>query len=433
MMDEAMKSKRIKILETVLRRMATLVVKKYQPIIVGITGSVGKSSAKEAIALVLGSKFSVRKNEENYNNEIGLPLTVIGAKSGKRSAIGWLAVVWKWLRLMVRRQSYPEVFVLEMGIDRPGDMEYLLSFLPLRVGVMTNVSSSHLEFFGRVENIAKEKGKLIRSLSRDGTAILCLDNPLVAQFTEKTKAKVLTYGMKNPSAMVQAGHFRINDRMEAGSGFKLSYEGTTLPVRLPHVVAEHHVEAVLAAVAAGLAFKMNLVEIAAAIQDFQSLPGRMRVIPGIRASVLLDDTYNASPASLSAALKTLSLLTATRRMAVLGDMLELGNESETSHKAVAKQLEENQVNMAYFVGERMLAAYESLKNPSVKKMWFEDPMSAAEAVRVEAKEGDAILVKGSQGMRMEKVSEALLAHPENADTLLCRQSEDWKKKPFVKI
>jgi UDP-N-acetylmuramyl pentapeptide synthase len=428
-----MKSKKLRTLEKVLRWMAVAVLKKHKPVVVGITGSVGKSSTKEAVALVLGSKFSVRKNEENYNNEIGIPLTIIGARSGKRSLLKWMGVAWRWIETVLFSRKYPEILVLELGIDRPGDMDYLLDFLPVQVGVLTNVSISHLEFFKKVEQIAKEKGKLIRRLPKDGTAVLCADDSLVMKLQERTKANVLTYGIREEKSAVRAEHavFSGNAGRFEGCGFKLAYGGITLPVRLPHVVAEHHIPAVLAAASVGLAFKMHLVDIASAAQEFRPRLGRMQPLAGLKDSLLIDDTYNASPASLEAALKTLDIFSEGRRVVVLGDMLELGPEEERSHRAVAKWLKDRKVGVACFVGRRMLSAYEALEDASVERHWFEDPVSAGEKMREAVRKGDVVLVKGSQGMRMEKVSEMLLAHPEDAPELLCRQSEDWKKKPFA--
>lgn len=426
-----MKPKRRKFLETVLRLMASAVLKKYKPIIVGITGSVGKSSTKEAVALVLKSKFSVRTNAENYNNEIGIPLTIIGAKSGKRSLLGWAVVLWRWLWLMLWRVSYPEILVLEMAIDRPGDMTYLLSFIPVKIGVLTDVSGSHLEYFKKVERIAKEKGKLITTLPKDGTAVLCVDNPLVATFLHKTKAKVISYGRVSEEAVVRAEHITLGERgADGGLIFKLVYQGKSLPVRLPKSVADHHVPAVLAALSVGLAFKLSLVDMVASVRDFHSLPGRMNVLSGIKRTTVIDDTYNASPVSLQAALKTLSLIPGSKKIAVLGDMLELGDNETEVHRSIAHWIKECGVDAAYLVGRRMLVVYEALPDKE-KKYWFDNPTSAGAAVCETLEEGDIVLVKGSQGMRMEKAVELLLSHPEDTSKLLCRQSPDWKKKPFV--
>ncbi|HDZ85746.1 MAG TPA: hypothetical protein ENH35_04360, partial [Candidatus Moranbacteria bacterium] len=154
------KTKRLQFLEAMLRWMSTVVIKKYRPDIVGISGSVGKTSTKEAVFTVLSSKFRVRKNLKNYNNEIGIPLTIIGAETGGRSILKWLVVFLKWLGIIILPYKYPEILVLEMGVDHPGDMKYLTSFIPIKVGILTNISPSHLEFFRDIDHIAGEKGKL---------------------------------------------------------------------------------------------------------------------------------------------------------------------------------------------------------------------------------------------------------------------------------
>ena len=153
-----------KLLQQILRFMVRVVLKKYQPLIVGITGSVGKSSTKEAVALVLGVSYTVRKAEGNYNNEIGIPLTIIGAAAGGSSWLRWMAVFGKWVYIIVFPVRYPEVLVLEMGIDRPGDMAFLLEFVPVKIGIVTHISSSHMAYFGTLANIAREKGRLIAAL-----------------------------------------------------------------------------------------------------------------------------------------------------------------------------------------------------------------------------------------------------------------------------
>jgi UDP-N-acetylmuramoyl-tripeptide--D-alanyl-D-alanine ligase len=430
-----MKEKKLKLLEMVLRFMAIAVLKRHKPIIVGVTGSVGKSSAKEAIAIVLGSKFDVRKNEENYNNEIGIPLTIIGAQSGKRSFSGWMKVVFTWIGVVFFSVKYPRVLVLEIGIDRPGDMNYLLNFLPIQIGVMTNVSSSHLEFFHTVGQIAREKGLLIRRLPESGTAVLCADDERIMRFSSKTKAKTITFGFDEKASM-RAEHMSCSTDADHFDGyhFKLSFDGKTIPVHIPFVVAQHHIQAVLAGMAVGMAFKLNPIEMVASVRSFHSLPGRMRILEGINQSWIIDDTYNASPVSLQAALTTLQSFQNGYRIAVLGDMLELGIESENAHKKVAEWVSDYNIELVIFTGNRMLAAYEELMRTGFSKehcFWFDNPFDAAKAVKNHMTAKSIILVKGSQGMRMEKVSEALLAHPKQMGALLCRQSDDWKRKPFT--
>ncbi|MCX6765848.1 MAG: UDP-N-acetylmuramoyl-tripeptide--D-alanyl-D-alanine ligase [Candidatus Moranbacteria bacterium] len=431
-----MKSKKIQMLEMILRWMAIAVLKKYKPLVIGITGSVGKTSAKEAVFLVLSSKFRVRKNEKNYNNEIGIPLTVIGSESGGRSLWGWVKVTARWTEAVVFPFRYPEVLVLEMGVDRPGDMKYLASFIPLKIGVVTSISSSHLEFFKNVDQIAKEKGKILEGLGEDGVAILNADDEKIFSMKDETRARVITFGFEE-KADLRASHVTYvqGEKEPEGIAFKLNYEGKFIPVRLPHVLASHQIGAVLAGAAAGIALKINLVDIAEALEQFSAPPGRMKLIKGIKDSLVIDDTYNASPASAVAALTALENLRALRKIAVLGDMLELGKEMEKGHRQVARKVFEINADLFFAVGERMKLAMNELETLgySPERMhYFESPQEASRILKEFIKKGDLVLVKGSQSMRMEKIVEGLMAEPDSASKLLCRQSAEWRNRPFAK-
>ena len=415
--------------------MAQTVLMKYQPRIVGITGSVGKSSTKEAIALVLEPHFRVRKNEGNYNNEIGIPLTILGCKSGGRSLTAWLGVLGSWLRLLLLPGEYPEILILEMGIDRKGDMDYLLSFVPVSIGVATHVSGSHLAQFGTLANVAKEKRKLIKHLPITGYAILNADNEWTRKMEEVTDAEVITYGfVDNADIRVDNLLFHGDASRVEGFSFKLNYKGKSVPMRLPVLLAKHLIPSVLAAVGVGVALKLNLVEIARSLESFKSLPGRMHMFLGINNSRIIDDTYNASPASMRAAIDTLSHIQAPRKGVILGDMLELGEKSDEEHASFVTDIRQANVSFVILVGQHMQALYQALKqgsNAPQQVMWFPDPMSASDYASEVVRSGDVTLVKGSQGVRMEMIVLRLLAQPELAPTLLCRQSEVWKKIPFT--
>ena len=415
--------------------MARTLLRKYRPLIVGVTGSVGKSSTKEAIGLILAQKYSVRAAEGNYNNEIGIPLTVLGSKSGGRSPFRWAWVGMHWFGYVLFPFRYPEVLVLEMGVDRPGDMEYLLSIVSIDNGVFTQVSESHIEYFGSLHNIAKEKGKLIASLPVSGFAILNADDTRVSRFREKTKAKVLTFGF-GEEADIRAEHIAVEPeaRLAKGLSFKMDYHGKSLPIRLPKVIARHQVPAALAAAAVGIALRVNPVQIVDALVAFGPLPGRMRLVPGTRGSILLDDTYNASPASTMAALAVLGELRANRKLAILGDMLEIGEESVKRHRELAESVAFSGAELVILVGHRMKHLFDELIGRGFSRQylfWFERSSEAALFAENVARDGDLILVKGSQGMRMERVSEKLLFDPVEAPYFLCRQSPEWEAKPFV--
>jgi len=431
-----MKPKKLIYLEKTLRFMAKAVLWKYKPKIVGITGSVGKTSSKEAIFIALSSKFKVRKNEKNYNNEIGIPLTIIGSESGNRSAFKWIKVFLKWLGVILFPISYPEILVLEMGVDRPGDMEYLLSFIRPTVGVVTNISGTHLEFFKSVDHILKEKGKIITGLPEDGLAVLNADDEKILAFRDKTKAPISLFGIED-NAELKASDLSFNSSNfePQGISFKLNYEGKTVPIRLPFILAPHLIYAALSAVSVGIFFKINVIDVVKSLEQFASPQGRMKLVKGSGGSFIIDDTYNSSPASALAALDAVGNFRAIRKIIAFGDMLELGENSESGHEEVLASAFRNGVSLFFLSGDRMKKAAEKLEAEgkiSAKVFFFDSPESLGMELRKILREGDLVLVKGSQGARMEKTVREMMANPEEAESFLCRQSKDWQKKPYSK-
>lgn len=442
------KSKKLLYLEKALKITSALVLKKYRPRIIGITGSVGKTSTKEAVFSVLASHFRVRKSEKNYNNEIGLPLTIIGAESGGNSIFGWMLVFLKWFSIMIFPVKYPEILILEMGADRPGDLKYLTSFIHLEIAVITDVSDSHLEFFKSIENVAKEKWTLARNLKEKGLAVLNADNSHIRKMKNQLKSRILTFGFSEESD-VKATDIGFNyvseenglpvslgNKKIKGLSFKLNYKGTIIPVRLNNILSKHNVYAALAGICVGIEMGINLVEIGTALENFCLPFGRMNLIRGIKNSFIIDDTYNSSPVSSEAALEVFGGIEAGRKIAVLGDMLEIGINTETGHRSVAKKFLEIKGDIFFAVGDRMkFAADELLKRGfnSENLHVFENPMDAGRKLQEIMRAGDLILVKGSQGMRMEKVVEEVMADPNKSGMYLCRQSRTWKEKPWKKV
>lgn len=431
-----MKPKKIIYLEKILRFMAKAILWKYKPKIVGITGSVGKTSTKEAIFVALSSGFKVRKNEKNYNNEIGIPLTIIGAESGDGSFLKWLGVFLKWLAVFIFPVNYPEILVLEMGVDRPGDMEYLLTFIHPTVGIITNVSGTHLEFFKSIEQILKEKGKLVVNLPEDGLAILNADDERVFAFKDKLKVPISLFGIGD-DAQLRASDLNFNSSNfePQGISFKLNYEGKTIPIRLPFILAPHLVYAALCAISTGIFFKINVIDIAKSMEQFVSPQGRMNLIKGFRRSFIIDDTYNSSPESALAGLNTVKNIKALRKIIAFGDMLELGGDSEKGHEEVLMRAFQDGINLFFLSGDRIKKAAEKLEAEgkiSVKVFFFDDPEGLGKELQKILREGDLVLAKGSQGARMEKAVKEIMENPEEAESLLCRQSKNWQKKPYLR-
>jgi len=427
-----------KILQFKLKFWSRLILNKYQPVIIGITGSIGKTSAKEAIYEVLRDKLRVRTSFKNYNNEIGLPLTIIGRESPGRNLFGWASVFLIAFKLcLFKDKKYPQVLILEMGVDRPGDMDYLTNITPVDVGVVTAVSYSHLEYFGSILNIKKEKQVLIEKLDAKGLAILNFDNEYTKEMVSVSKARTLTYGLK-AGANLQAQDIVYNFTKEgydlSGINFKLNYNGSIVPVTMKNVMAETALYAALAAAAVAIYFDFNLVEVAQALKEFGLPKGRMNLLPGIKHTFIIDDTYNSSPEAALAAIDTLQRVkidTTAEKYAVMGDMLEIGSYTEEGHQVVGKKIAENGINHLIAVGERARGFIRGAKEAGMEDdyiFYFDKPEEAGKFLQNRVKAGDVLLIKGSQGARMEKVVKELMVEPERAKELIVRQEKEWENK-----
>jgi len=424
------------ILQYFLRILSRKIIKKYKPDVVGITGSAGKTSAKEAIATVLASRFNVRKSSKNYNNEFGVPLTIIGfSKSPASSFFGWFSVLLSAFKVLcVRDKDYPDMLVLEMGADKPGDIQYLIEIAPCKVGVLTFVSHAHTEFFKTIKKIAQEKRIIISHLKRDGFAVMNLDNEMVMQQIKTTKAEVVTYGFRE-GAELQATDLNIiqddNDHWPAGINFKVIFKGNIVPVFLPGSITKPLVYAALAGLSVGTVFGVNLVEGAHALRDLQPLPGHLTLIPGIKNTLILDDTYNSSPDPSKAALEALNgidIKSDSKKIVAFSDMLELGAETEASHREIGFKVAEAGVDFLVTVGEAAKhiasAALEAGLDEN-KIVKFGDSVTAGKFIQEKLTEGDVVLVKGSQSMRMERIVKEIMADPLKAKDLLVRQETEW--------
>lgn len=447
------------ILQKILAVLARATIRKYNPVVIGITGSVGKTSTRQAIFTVLKKKFSVRTAEKNYNNEIGFPLTILGMPHCGRNILKWF---WEFIFVILRlmnliRKEYPKILVLEYGIDRPGDMDYLLSIAKPRIGVLTAIGEIpvHVEFFKNPEDLRKEKYKLIEALPKDGWAILNHDDPSVYDAKKSSKAQVITFGTEK-HADVRIVNFKLSSSKDeklgdipSGIVFKIEHEGDVVPFRLHNTFGFPQAYAAAAAAAVGVALNkilteagevlrgINLVEISEALHTLVPPVGRLRLLKGIKNSWILDDTYNAAPESMRAALATLKELPGRRKIAVLGDMLEIGEYSEQAHRAVGDRAAEF-VDMLFTVGPRAKFIADEALTRGIEKnarrllpeqvFKFDDSVSAGKALDPLIQEGDLILVKGSQAMRMEKVVFEIMAEPQRAAELLVRQDNYWKSK-----
>ena len=412
-------------------------MKKYKPKIVAVTGSVGKTSAKDAIAAVLDKNFRVRKSKKSYNSEIGVPLAVLDCETGWLNPFKWVANILKGVKLILFGKNYPEWLVLELGVERPKDMENLVSWLNPHIAVITALAEipSHVEFFSGPEALIREKAKILKNLKADDFAVLCSDDDAVFDLRDKTKAQISTFGFGADADLVASGYRVISliggEERPEGIGFKVDVDGSSLPVRIFNAFGRHHVYPILAAMAVGRIAGLNLIEMAESLSKYESPPGRLKLIKGVKGSFVLDDTYNSSPIALKAALDTLRDLSAKRKIAVLGDMLELGKYTIDAHKSMAEYIIDAGVDIVFVVGPRARFIAEGLREKNFKKENIFEFSTADEAqkhVEETIGGGDVILVKGSQSMRMERIVEEIMAEPERAGELLVRQEQAWQNK-----
>ncbi len=377
---------------------ARYILRKMGTQVIAVTGSVGKTGTKEALAAVLGTRYPVFRNHGSYNGTFGLPV-----------ALGQLRPEHK-------------LAVLELGSDHLGEIAALAELTRPRVGVVTAVSAAHLEALGSLDQVAQEKGALADALPADGLAVLNWDDARVRAMAGRTAARVITAGC-TPGADLVAQEISIHlDRTE----FTVVFDGRRHRARIPWLGRERIFSA-LAALAVGREYNISPDEILAALGGLPWLPGRLNALPAINGATLLDDTYNSSPAAALAALRFLAeMVTPGRKIAVLGDMYQLGDQSAAEHQRVGRRAAEvmdelivkgelatdigRGAEAAGMPGDRVLYAY-----------------SSDEAIRrLTAKEGglrpgDLVLVKGSALTRLERVCRALLADPERDADRLVRQ------------
>ena len=417
--------------QRLLAFLSRVVLERYKPKIVAVAGSVGKTSTTRAVAALLGRAFPTRASAKNHNNEIGVPLTILGeAKTGGRSPFAWLGIFWRGFRLAFGPESaYPKVLVLEMATDRPGDLEYLTALAPPDVSVLTAVSEEHTEFLGDLDGVAKEEGTVVRAVAERGVAVLNADDPRVAPMAEGFGDRAVSYGFAD-GARVRAERVAV----EAALGtvftrFDLLLDGVRYPVNLSEAIGEGNVYAALAAAGVGLAFGLDPAAIPYGLAEYQPPPGRLRVLPGVKRTVIVDDTYNSSPRAAELALRTFRALPQDgggRRIAVLGDMFELGALTEASHARIGKEAAASGLDLLIGVGAAsagLCAAARAAGMPEERVFHMSDAVEAGRFLQERIHPGDLLLVKGSRGMRMERVVKELMAEPERASELLVGQEK----------
>lgn len=362
-----------------LQRLAAYHRGLFAPTVIGITGSVGKTSTKEVTAAVLRRRFRTLKNPRSYNSEATLPITLL------------------------QLDADHEVAVLEMGCYGPGDISLLAGIARPHIGIVTNVGHSHMERMGSFEVVAQVKSELVRALPPDGYAILNVDDERVRRMAEVTPARPFLYGLDAGADLWADG---IESRGLEGISFDAHYRGETAHLRLP-LLGRHSVHTALAATATGLLLGMAWDDIIDGLRD-EEAQLRLLAVPGVGGATLVDDTYNASPASSLAALNLLAEL-GGRRIVVHGDMLELGHLEEEAHRKVGARAAEVADALIVVGARARWIADEALAAgmPAERVVAVESKGAAVDLLRGELRSGDFVLIKGSRGAAMEEIVAAL--------------------------
>ncbi len=348
--------------------------------VVGITGSVGKSTTKEMVASVLGSTYRVAKTPENHNNDIGMPMAILAIPGGT------------------------EIAVLEMGMNHFGEIAYLTSIAKPDIAVITNIGTVHIEHLGSVEGILRAKLEILEGMSADGTVILNGDNALLWNLHTTLDKKTIYFGVQNTESNVLGQNVT---QYAEGLLFDVQASYLQIPVRLP-MEGEHYVPDALAAIAVGLELYVLPEKIQDSLAKFHNMAGRQEIYEK-NGYTIIQDCYNAGPESMTAALTVLGSRTG-RRVAVLGDMLELGVCADAEHYKIGRVAAKNaDLLLAYGPNsERMLygAITGGMSQNSARA--FTDREKFVETLKLLAKPGDTLLFKGSLGMRMKQVLDQFL-------------------------
>lgn len=399
------------------RRMAA----KLSPttLVVGVTGSSGKTSTKEAIGELVKIAFgdNCLISSGNLNNEIGLPLALLGYREVPSAWQYPFVIIGSYIRGW--RKKVLGAYVLEYAVDRPGDMDKLISIIRPNVAVITNIASVHLENYSSIEELIDEKLKIALNLPGSGAVVYNGDDENLTIHIKKLNlsCRQITFGSGKDNDIRLSSHKLESNKTE----FSIVVDGKERRYSI-NALGEQHVMATLPVAAVAKLMELDSETVSKALEKYEPLPGRGNIIFGVKDSVIINDTYNANPLSTEKMLDVLRHMPGPKKVAVLGDMLELGDHSKYEHERILT-IAKKSADMVVAVGRRMA-------EPKIAHHSFLSPMEAAQFLKDNLGEGTVLAVKGSQSMRMEFIVKELMLDRQKADELLPRQNQTWQDKPF---
>lgn len=418
---------------SLLAILARAILAKYQPIVVMVTGSVGKTSTKDAAAAALSEHFMLRASEKSYNSEFGVPLTIIGAKNPWNNSIAWIKVIQQALGLIFLPNHYPRLLVLEVGADSPGDLARILSFATPDAVIVTKLPDVpvHVEAYASKKAVREEEFSPALSLAPGQPLIISADDVHAVELAKDTRAAVSTFGLTEGAA-VRISHVEpwLESSVLVGMRAEVAFgDGERRALTVRGAYGRSQLYAPAAALTAALALGLTAEEAFTGLETYEPPAGRGKLLRGLNNSVIIDDSYNASPAAVRESLESLAFLPERKKIVVIGDMLELGRYSKEEHERIGR-LAAKHAACIVTVGSRSKVAVAAARAAGMHEeaaLSFDTADEAKEKVRALVEGGEVILVKGSQSIRLERVVEALLADANDTDKLV-RQDKEWKRR-----
>ncbi len=410
------------------------IIHKYKPMIIMVTGSVGKTSTKDAIAAALAETYFLRKSERNFNTEFGMPFTIIGVENPWKNIFAWLRVFQEAFTLLLLPNHYPKMLVLEVGVDKPGEIAHLLYIATPDMVIVTCLPEVpvHVEAYTSPQAVREEEFMPAYSLAPSAPLIISADDQYARDMAQRLPVQTIMYGVsndgdihiKNTEFLIEKGRVR---GMQARVDISIPRTMTeTIVVR--GALGRQQIFAPAAALAVAVALSVPVDAALAGLSSYMPPPGRGRIFDGIHGSIIIDESYNSSPAAVIESLSTLrEFASPSRRVAVLGDMLELGRHSVSEHEHIGK-LAAQCVDVIVTVGVRAQCIAKTAEESGFNKeniYTFDTAKEAITALATFVREHDIFLIKGSQGVRLESVVESLLRNP-NDNIYIPRQDAHWK-------
>lgn len=407
---------RKKIIQFILKIICIKIIKKYQPEIIAITGSVGKTSTKNAIFDVFSDEFNIRKSSGNLNSEVGAPLVFIGITKPPENIKDWLLVFFKGFLLIIKKQKdYPKIIISELAADKPGDISYLVNFIRPSIGIITAVGEVpvHIEFYKDSKQLAKEKTNIFRYFNHNSTAIINKDDYHYKTIKENInkEAKTTSFGF-DKNADIRIINFSIVS--SSSSLVTLEYNKKTFNINLHNCLDDSFAFIAASVFAVGIALSVDPNKLVKKISKIKPSPGRLNPIPGINNSLILDGSYNAAPLSMKSALNALEKIKGNKKIAVMGDMLELGDYKDNEHQKIL-EIAISFCDYIFVIGENYQRVKEQLLQSKTDKnniFCFDVAENAIPVLQKIIESGDIILVKGSQKTKTEKIVYAIIKNNE---------------------